>query len=86
MKNNIFISTFFLFTGLFGLQDCAAQTKPLKTEIQQSTPFTNPIMWADIPDLSVTRNGDDFYLISTTMHLMPGAPIMHSKDLVHWEM
>lgn len=86
MKNNIFISTFFLFTGLSGLQDCAAQTKPLKTEIQQSTPFTNPIMWADIPDLSVTRNGDDFYLISTTMHLMPGAPIMHSKDLVHWEM
>ena len=86
MKNNIFISTFFLFTGLSGLQNCSAQTKPLKTEIQQSTPFTNPIMWADIPDLSVTRNGDDFYLISTTMHLMPGAPIMHSKDLVHWEM
>ncbi|MDP1051943.1 family 43 glycosylhydrolase, partial [Klebsiella quasipneumoniae] len=44
------------------------------------------IIWADAPDLSITRNGNDFYLISTTMHLMPGAPVMHSRDLVHWEM
>ncbi len=53
--------------------------------VANSTPFTNPIMWADVPDLSVTRSGSDFYLISTTMHLMPGGPIMKSKDLVHWE-
>jgi beta-xylosidase len=50
-----------------------------------STSYTNPIMWADVPDLSITRSGSDFYLISTTMHLMPGAPVMKSKDLVHWE-
>lgn len=31
------------------------------------------------------RVGDDFYMVSTTMHLVPGAPIMHSKDLVNWE-
>lgn len=47
--------------------------------------FTNPVMWADVPDPDVIRVGDDFYLVSTTMHLMPGAPIMHSKDLVNWE-
>ena len=52
---------------------------------QKSTTFTNPLMWADVPDMSITRSGSDFYLISTTMHLMPGAPVMHSKDLVHWE-
>ena len=51
----------------------------------KTTPYTNPVMWADAPDLSITRNGDEYYLISTTMHLMPGAPIMKSKDLVHWE-
>lgn len=38
-----------------------------------------------MPDMSVTRNGGDYYLISTTMHLMPGAPVMKSRDLVHWE-
>ena len=52
---------------------------------KESTPFTNPMMWADVPDMSIVRNGNDFYLISTTMHLMPGAPVMKSKDLVHWE-
>jgi len=51
----------------------------------ETTPYTNPVIWADLPDLSITRSGSDFYLISTTMHLMPGAPVMKSKDLVHWE-
>ena len=51
---------------------------------QQKTSFTNPIIWADAPDLSIVRKGDTFYLISTTMHLMPGGPIFTSKDLVHW--
>jgi beta-xylosidase len=57
---------------------------PLKSQTN-STPYANPVIWADAPDLSVTRTGSDYYLISTTMHLMPGAPIMKSKDLVHWE-
>jgi beta-xylosidase len=52
---------------------------------KESTSFANPVMWADVPDMSIVRTGSDFYLISTTMHLMPGAPVMHSKDLVHWE-
>ena len=47
--------------------------------------FTNPVIWADCPDPDVIRVGDDYYFVSTTMHLMPGAPIMHSKDLVDWE-
>ncbi len=51
-----------------------------------TTTFTNPMLWADVPDPDVTRKGDTFYLMSTTMHLMPGGPVMTSKDLVHWEM
>lgn len=47
--------------------------------------YRNPIIYADVPDVSVCRVGDDFYMVSTTMHLMPGAPIMHSTDLRHWE-
>lgn len=50
------------------------------------TTYTNPVINADMPDPSLTRCGDDFYLITTTMHLMPGAPVMKSKDLVHWEL
>ena len=45
----------------------------------------NPMLWADVPDPDISRVGDSFYLVSTTMHLMPGAPIMRSKDLKNWE-
>ena len=45
----------------------------------------NPMLWADVPDPDVIRVGDTFYLVSTTMHLMPGAPVMQSKDLLNWE-
>ncbi len=47
--------------------------------------YRNPIIYADVPDMSVCRVGDDFYMVSTTMHLMPGAPIMRSSDMKHWE-
>ena len=73
--------------ALFGLlMICSCNSSKTNTNGDAlATPYTNPVIWADAPDLSVTRNGDDYYLISTTMHLMPGAPIMKSKDLVHWE-
>lgn len=47
--------------------------------------FNNPVIWADVPDPDVIRVGEDFYMVSTTMHLMPGCPVMHSRDLVNWE-
>ena len=49
------------------------------------TDMFNPVLWADVPDPDVIRVGDEFYLVSTTMHLMPGGPIMRSKDLASWE-
>ena len=50
-----------------------------------SAKIHNPMLWADVPDPDVIRVGDTFYLVTTTMHLMPGAPIMASKDLKNWE-
>ena len=46
--------------------------------------FSNPVMWTDMPDPDVIRVGDDFYMVNTTMFYMPGAAVMHSKDLVNW--
>lgn len=45
----------------------------------------NPIFWTDIPDVDVLRHGNNFYMVSTTMHVLPGCPIMKSTDLVNWE-
>ncbi len=45
----------------------------------------NPVIHADVPDMSIVRVGDSYYMASTTMHMSPGVPIMKSKDLVNWE-
>ncbi len=47
---------------------------------------TNPVIFADVPDMSVIRVGDTYYMSSTTMHLSPGVPIMKSKDLINWKL
>ncbi|WP_326559311.1 family 43 glycosylhydrolase [Micromonospora sp. NBC_01796] len=55
--------------------------------------YAVPLINADVPDISVERvpagendeGRDIYYMISTTMHLSPGAPIMKSYDLVNWE-
>jgi len=51
----------------------------------QVSPAQNPIIWADVPDMSVIRVGDTYYMSSTTMHMCPGVPIMKSEDLVNWK-
>lgn len=47
--------------------------------------FTNPLFYDEFSDPDMIRVGDTFYLTGTTMHSMPGLPILRSKDLVNWE-
>ncbi|MBN9382493.1 MAG: family 43 glycosylhydrolase [Chitinophagaceae bacterium] len=47
--------------------------------------YTNPILWSDFPDNDVIRVGDTYYMVTTTMYIFPGVPVMKSKDLVNWE-
>lgn len=47
--------------------------------------YTNPVIFADVPDIDIIRVDDAFYMVSTTMHLSPGCPVMRSYDLVNWE-
>ena len=44
-----------------------------------------PTVYSDVPDIDVIRVGSDYYMVSTTMHLFPGVPIMKSTDLVNWK-
>jgi len=55
------------------------------TVFAQSNFAHNPIIYADVPDMSMIRVGDTYYMSSTTMHMSPGVPIMKSKDLVNWQ-
>jgi beta-xylosidase len=46
----------------------------------------NPVIFADVPDMSIVRVGATYYMSSTTMHMSPGVPIMKSTDLVNWKL
>jgi beta-xylosidase len=46
--------------------------------------YQNPVLFADYSDPDAVRVGDDFYLVSSSFHVAPGLPILHSKDLVNW--
>lgn len=45
----------------------------------------NPVIYSDYPDADVIRVEDTYYMVSTTMHFMPGCVILRSYDLLHWE-
>ena len=47
--------------------------------------YTNPLFYEEFSDPDLIRVGTDYYLTGTTMHSMPGLPVLHSKDLVNWE-
>ncbi len=74
MKAKLLVLSFAISSLFFG-----SVATPTAAQIK------NPMLWADVPDPDVIRVGDTFYLVSTTMHLMPGGPIMASKDLKNWE-
>lgn len=47
--------------------------------------YKNPIIYADYSDPDVCRVGDDYYMTASSFNCIPGLPILHSKDLVNWE-
>jgi alpha-N-arabinofuranosidase len=44
--------------------------------------FYNPILQGCYPDPSITRKGDDYYLVCSSFAFFPGVPIFHSKDSI----
>ena len=48
--------------------------------------FTNPLFYDEFSDPDLIRVGDDFYLTGTTMHALPGLPVLRSADLVNWKL
>ncbi|MCF3107724.1 glycoside hydrolase 43 family protein [Niabella sp. CC-SYL272] len=70
---NFFSALLFLIASFGGLY---AQVK------EQAA---NPVIFADVPDISILRVGKNYYMSSTTMHMSPGLPVMKSTDLVNWK-
>jgi beta-xylosidase len=47
--------------------------------------YTNPLFYDEFSDPDMIRVGKDYYLTGTTMHAIPGLPVLHSKDLINWD-
>ncbi len=56
----------------------------LTEELERERPI-NPVTCLDYPDVDVIRVEDTYYMVSTTMHFMPGCEILRSYDLKNWE-
>ncbi|WP_026754674.1 glycoside hydrolase 43 family protein [Sediminibacter sp. Hel_I_10] len=83
MRKAFFVLIAFYAVGLW------AQDKPI-SEVWVSDngdgTYTNPILHSDFSDPDVIRVGDDYYMTASSFNTAPGLPILHSKDLVNWEL
>lgn len=48
--------------------------------------YTNPVLYADYSDPDAIRVGDDYYMVASSFNCIPGLPVLHSRDLVNWEL
>ncbi|UOE46561.1 family 43 glycosylhydrolase [Mucilaginibacter sp. SMC90] len=48
--------------------------------------YVNPVLAGDHPDPTLLKVGDDFYMCGSSFHFAPNLPVLHSKDLLHWEL
>jgi len=77
------ISVTYLLVFILTTDNSFAQN-PVPIQTAASPLAHNPVIFADVPDMSIVRVGNTWYMSSTTMHMSPGVPIMKSKDLVNW--
>ena len=72
-----------LFFSLFAAAPVAAQT--VWTPDLGNGKYKNPVLYADYSDPDVVRTGDDYWMTSSSFNCVPGLQILHSTDLVNWE-
>src|SRR5215207_5429480 len=86
MKLQIFIIISILFLSALHLP---AQTpfvsKVWKADNGDGT-YQNPILHADYSDPDAVRVGDDYWMTASSFSHVPGLPVLHSRDLVNWEL
>lgn len=46
--------------------------------------YLNPVLAGFYPDPTICRQGDDYYLATSSFAYYPGVPLFTSRDLVHW--
>lgn len=75
-----------LFLSLLTFLPCLAQyhSQVWNPDLGNGT-YKNPVLYADYSDPDIIAVGQDYYLTASSFNCIPGLPILHSKDLVNWE-
>ena len=89
-KTNILAAAALLSAGSISAQTFSDFSYTGKDKIYTNNPlkeneFYSPILQGCYPDPSITRKGDDYYLVNSSFSMFPGVPIFTSKDLVNWK-
>ncbi|MDG3582781.1 glycoside hydrolase family 43 protein [Galbibacter pacificus] len=83
------LKTLFL-TGVVFQGSYAQNTDLYKSDVwvadQGDGTYKNPILHADYSDPDVVRVGNDYYMTASSFNCAPGLPVLHSKDMVNWEL
>lgn len=82
---NIKRSVAAIVCGAMTLATAKAQQPSQSWNPDKGTHYINPVLNADYSDPDVCRVGDDFYMTSSSFGCFPGLQILHSTDLVNWE-
>ena len=65
------------------MNDKTPETQTNESQVMKTA--STYIIPADFPDPDIIRVDDTYYMVSTTMHYMPGCVILRSYNLVDWE-
>ena len=81
------MTKFFLLAALLPLMAQAQYRSEVWCPDLGDGTYKNPVINADYsdPDVCVGASGEDYYLTASSFQCIPGLPILHSKDLVNWE-
>lgn len=87
LKSSLILRLISLFFTIFPLSVSAQTNFVSKVWVADNGDGTykNPVLHADYSDPDAIRVGDDFYLTASSFNAAPGLPILHSKDLVNWQ-
>ena len=88
MKNHLkLLSLSFIFFHLSFSHAVAQYRSQVWSPDNGDGTYTNPVINADYsdPDVCVGPSGEDYYMTASSFQCVPGLPILHSKDLVNWE-
>lgn len=75
----------FIATGICSLFAQGEVSKTWVADLGNGN-YQNPILYADYSDPDVCRVGDDYYMTASSFNCVPGLPILHSKDMVNWQL